>query len=210
MRRRLPATLALSALSAVLVLARPDAGAAQAARPAGVETMGEAAGPAVTAQWQGRPVGGGAVQPGRPGGGHHWRPPDGRPPGWRPPPGRPPAQWHPPHGRPPAWGQPPGRPPVWDPGHRPLPPGWRPPPGAFYRDGFWYDHSGAVLGAFASGAFVGGSIGIELPPRQPRAQPSAPRQSLSPPMNYCTDRFKSYDPLSGTYLGEDGKRHRCP
>lgn len=27
---------------------------------------------------------------------------------------------------------------------------------------------------------------------------------------YCTQRFKSYDPASGTYLGYDGKRHPCP
>ena len=27
---------------------------------------------------------------------------------------------------------------------------------------------------------------------------------------YCARRFKSYDPESGTYLGYDGLRHRCP
>lgn len=27
---------------------------------------------------------------------------------------------------------------------------------------------------------------------------------------YCSRRFKSYDPASGTYLGYDGKRHPCP
>ena len=27
---------------------------------------------------------------------------------------------------------------------------------------------------------------------------------------YCMQRFKSYDPASGTYLGYDGKRHPCP
>lgn len=27
---------------------------------------------------------------------------------------------------------------------------------------------------------------------------------------YCAQRFKSYDPASGTYLGYDGKRHPCP
>jgi BA14K-like protein len=26
----------------------------------------------------------------------------------------------------------------------------------------------------------------------------------------CTRRFKSYDALSGTYLGRDGRRHACP
>jgi hypothetical protein len=27
---------------------------------------------------------------------------------------------------------------------------------------------------------------------------------------YCSQRFKSYDPSSGTYLGYDGVRHPCP
>jgi hypothetical protein len=27
---------------------------------------------------------------------------------------------------------------------------------------------------------------------------------------YCMQRFKSYDPGSGTYLGYDGLRHSCP
>ena len=27
---------------------------------------------------------------------------------------------------------------------------------------------------------------------------------------YCVQRFRSYDPASGTYLGYDGMRHPCP
>jgi BA14K-like protein len=27
---------------------------------------------------------------------------------------------------------------------------------------------------------------------------------------YCAQRFRSYDPTSGTYLGYDGLRHSCP
>ena len=27
---------------------------------------------------------------------------------------------------------------------------------------------------------------------------------------YCRQRFRSYDPGSGTYLGNDGLRHPCP
>ena len=27
---------------------------------------------------------------------------------------------------------------------------------------------------------------------------------------YCVQRFRSYDPYSGTYLGYDGLRHPCP
>jgi len=28
--------------------------------------------------------------------------------------------------------------------------------------------------------------------------------------DYCTQRYRSYDPASGTYLGYDGIRHPCP
>ena len=28
--------------------------------------------------------------------------------------------------------------------------------------------------------------------------------------SYCKQRFRSYDPASGTYLGYDGRRHPCP
>ncbi|WP_162136760.1 BA14K family protein, partial [Bradyrhizobium elkanii] len=28
--------------------------------------------------------------------------------------------------------------------------------------------------------------------------------------SYCAQRYKSYDPASGTYLGYDGRRHPCP
>ena len=27
---------------------------------------------------------------------------------------------------------------------------------------------------------------------------------------YCRQRYRSYDPASGTYLGNDGLRHPCP
>ncbi|MBV9560851.1 MAG: BA14K family protein, partial [Bradyrhizobium sp.] len=32
----------------------------------------------------------------------------------------------------------------------------------------------------------------------------------SDPVAYCSARFRSYDPRSGTYLGYDGLRHPCP
>jgi hypothetical protein len=27
--------------------------------------------------------------------------------------------------------------------------------------------------------------------------------------SYCAQRYRSYDPASGTYLGRDGRRHAC-
>lgn len=38
--------------------------------------------------------------------------------------------------------------------------------------------------------------------------PSAP--TIGDPDAYCAQRFRSYDPASGTYLGYDGIRHPCP
>jgi BA14K-like protein len=32
----------------------------------------------------------------------------------------------------------------------------------------------------------------------------------SPDIRYCEMRFKSYDPVTRTYLGYDGRRHPCP
>lgn len=29
-------------------------------------------------------------------------------------------------------------------------------------------------------------------------------------VDYCIQRYRSYDPQSMTYLGNDGRRHRCP
>lgn len=55
---------------------------------------------------------------------------------------------------------------------------------------------------FATGVIVGSAIAA--PP---------PVVYAAPPGNavaYCMRRFKSYNPATGTYLGYDGRRHRCP
>ena len=73
--------------------------------------------------------------------------------------------------------------------------GWR------YRDRGWY---GPGLGfGLAAGALLGGALA------------AAPRTYYRPGVTadeiaYCSRRFKSYDPASGTYLGYDGIRHPCP
>ena len=38
------------------------------------------------------------------------------------------------------------------------------------------------------------------------ASNAAPSSSVS----YCMNRFRSYNPATGTYLGNDGLRHACP
>jgi len=62
-----------------------------------------------------------------------------------------------------------------------------------------YDHGGDAGAAVAAGIFglvLGGIIAAE-----------AQRQQA---ITYCVQRFRSYDPQSMTYLGNDGRRHPCP
>ncbi|WFU23679.1 BA14K family protein [Bradyrhizobium sp. CB1717] len=70
-----------------------------------------------------------------------------------------------------------------------------------YRHHHWhgpryYGNGAAVLGGLAAGAIVGSAIANS----QARANADA----------YCAQRYRSYDPGSGTYLGYDGERHPCP
>ena len=72
----------------------------------------------------------------------------------------------------------------------------------------------AVAGAIAGG-IIGGIIasqgGFGYPPAYPYPyyQPY-PAYPGNPAIAYCTNRFRSYDPYSMTYLGYDGYRHPCP
>lgn len=68
-----------------------------------------------------------------------------------------------------------------------------------YRDGWHrhYHHGWAPpLGGLAAGAIAGAAIASS------HAQASANA--------YCEQKYKSFDPASGTYLGYDGERHPCP
>jgi hypothetical protein len=57
---------------------------------------------------------------------------------------------------------------------------------------------GPAIGGLAAGAIIGGAIA------------SSQAQARSDEVAYCSQRFRSYDPASGTYLGYDGLRHPCP
>lgn len=59
-----------------------------------------------------------------------------------------------------------------------------------------YGTGAAVIGGLAAGAIIGGAI--------------ANSQAQSNAASYCAQRYRSYDPGSGTYLGNDGVRHPCP
>jgi hypothetical protein len=56
---------------------------------------------------------------------------------------------------------------------------------------------GPAIGGLAAGAIIGSAI----------ANSNARTNDA---VAYCMNRFKSYDPASGTYLGYDGIRHPCP
>lgn len=73
--------------------------------------------------------------------------------------------------------------------------GWR--HGYRRHYGWGPDGWGPAVGGLAAGAIIGSAIANS------RAQ--APDNDA-----YCSQRFKSYDPASGTYLGYDGLRHPCP
>jgi hypothetical protein len=75
----------------------------------------------------------------------------------------------------------------WHHGHR----GWR--HGYYNRGPGW----GPALGGLAAGAIIGGAIA--------NSNARAANDEA-----YCMNRYKSYDPGSGTYLGYDGNRHPCP
>lgn len=62
--------------------------------------------------------------------------------------------------------------------------------------------TGALIGGLAAGAIIGGAIAA--------GQANAAAQQAQQAHAYCAQRFRSYDPASGTYLGHDGYRHPCP
>ncbi len=79
-------------------------------------------------------------------------------------------------------------------------------------------------GGVAAGAIIGGALASQYYypryyyPYAPGYYPPAYYPPPPPPgayveddgIAYCMQRFKSYDPRSGTYLGYDGARHPCP
>jgi hypothetical protein len=80
----------------------------------------------------------------------------------------------------------------------------RPYYGRYYRRDRGSAAAAGIAG-LAAGALIGGAIASQ----QAQAAPTyvVPNQSAHA---YCSQRFRSYDPASGTYLGYDGIRHPCP
>ena len=86
-----------------------------------------------------------------------------------------------------------------------------------YRYGYGY--GGAAVGLGIAGALIGGAIIGATQPYGYYGYPPGyygPVYAVPAPylggdaVAYCGQRFRSYDPYSGTYLGYDGLRHPCP
>ena len=73
-----------------------------------------------------------------------------------------------------------------------------------------------IVGGLIAGALIGGAL--SAPYYAPGYYYPGPAYYgvpvYGPPpgdeIAYCMQRFRSYDPASGTYLGYDGYRHPCP
>ena len=79
--------------------------------------------------------------------------------------------------------------------------------GGWYGGGWGWGVGAGLLG----GAILGSALAA--PYYYPSPYYAAPGYYGPPPGDaaaYCMERFKSYDPRSGTYLGYDGFRHPCP
>jgi hypothetical protein len=81
----------------------------------------------------------------------------------------------------------------------------RPYYGRSYGRGYYGRRdSGAAAAAgvigLATGAIIGGAIANQ------QAQAQAPNPDW---IAYCSQKYRSFDPASGTFLGYDGQRHVC-
>jgi len=85
------------------------------------------------------------------------------------------------------------------------------------RGGFWPGFAtGVAVGGLGSYAYYGGGYGYyDDPYYYGDSYYDEPSVAVVPDSGgdsaaYCAQRYKSYDPASGTYLGYDGQRHPCP
>lgn len=76
---------------------------------------------------------------------------------------------------------------------------YRPYYGGAYRP--YYGGSYYPYGAAAAGALIGGAIA---------SQPMVTGSVGSNASAYCAQRYRSYNPATGTFTGYDGRQHPCP
>jgi BA14K-like protein len=73
---------------------------------------------------------------------------------------------------------------------------------------YHHHHHGGAIAGFAAGALLGGVLASQPYYYGPPAYAYEPGYPGA--VAYCEQRFRSYDPRTGTYLGYDGYRHPCP
>jgi hypothetical protein len=74
----------------------------------------------------------------------------------------------------------------------------------YYRRGWGYGAgAGAALGGLAAGALIGGAIAS-----QGAAQP-LPQTQDPDFIAYCSRKYRSFDPVDGTFMARDGRRYMC-
>ena len=76
----------------------------------------------------------------------------------------------------------------------------------YHRHDHDFDDDDVAAGIFglAAGALFGAAIAGAT--SQPQGPVVVHHEEW---LAYCTNRFQSFDPVSGTYLGYDGERHPC-
>lgn len=85
-------------------------------------------------------------------------------------------------------------------------PDWR------YRH-YHHDHGdnwGGVGAGLAAGTILGLGVGaLAASPRYDEEVPPPRTVGWRDHVDYCLDRFRTYDPHTDTYIGADGYAHRC-
>jgi hypothetical protein len=88
-------------------------------------------------------------------------------------------------------------------------PGWVHRPGWGYRPGYgWRPGYGYGWGSYLAWYGLGAAFAAYPYYEDIYYEPAPP--VVDEAVAYCMRRFRSYDPVSQTYRGYDGRRHPCP
>ena len=87
-------------------------------------------------------------------------------------------------------------------------------PDPLYYNGYRYDdgyYGGYRRDEFWPSRVVGDAIGTAgaIATAPFRALDGNASYAMGPDATYCAQRYRSFDPASGTFMGYDGRRHPC-
>jgi len=77
-------------------------------------------------------------------------------------------------------------------------------PRYYYRRGNGGAAAAGVIGGLAAGALIGGAIASQGAQAAP-----LPRTADPDFIAYCSRKYRSFDPVDGTFLAYDGNRYEC-